>query len=206
MNSWNWKWCYFFCTIQAWIAQLVAHRLGTREVQGSNPCKGDNFSMKISNRLIQIWIRILSMCLWRVCFEPSDFLHRLHFRGVPCALIMCCCTSISLWKDTWHRKQSLEYFAGGSCGSWSSFVPISWLCWWLEWFSNASFVKNLLGHSLHFKNPSLSLESSNSADMFLFRWFSSKIIYFHVSKLQLRNIVGNTSKDSVCIVNWMFRY
>ena len=30
-------------------AQLVAHRLGTREVPGSNPCKGDNFSMKISN-------------------------------------------------------------------------------------------------------------------------------------------------------------
>ena len=33
--------------IQAWIAQLVAHRLGTREVRISNTGKGDNFSMKI---------------------------------------------------------------------------------------------------------------------------------------------------------------
>ena len=38
-----------FLSIQAWIAQLVAHRLGTREVRGSNPGKGENFSMKISN-------------------------------------------------------------------------------------------------------------------------------------------------------------
>ena len=36
--------------IQAWIAQLVAHRLGTWEVRGcSNPGTGDNFSMKINN-------------------------------------------------------------------------------------------------------------------------------------------------------------
>ena len=34
--------------IRAWIAQLVAHQLGTREVRGSNPGKGDNFSIKIS--------------------------------------------------------------------------------------------------------------------------------------------------------------
>ena len=36
--------------IQARIAQLVAYRLGTGEVPGSNPGKGDNFSVKISNR------------------------------------------------------------------------------------------------------------------------------------------------------------
>ena len=35
--------------IQARIAQLVAYRLGTGEVPGSNPGKGENFSMKISN-------------------------------------------------------------------------------------------------------------------------------------------------------------
>ena len=35
--------------IQARIAQLVPYRLGTGEVPGSNPSKGDNFSMKISN-------------------------------------------------------------------------------------------------------------------------------------------------------------
>ena len=35
--------------IQARIAQLVAYRLGTREVPGSNPGKDENFSMKISN-------------------------------------------------------------------------------------------------------------------------------------------------------------
>ena len=33
--------------IQARIAHLVAHRLGTGEVPGSNPGKGENFSMKI---------------------------------------------------------------------------------------------------------------------------------------------------------------
>ena len=35
--------------IQARIAQLVAYQLGTGEVSGSNPGKGENFSMKISN-------------------------------------------------------------------------------------------------------------------------------------------------------------
>ena len=35
--------------IQARIAQLVSYRLGTGEVPGSNPSKGENFSMKISN-------------------------------------------------------------------------------------------------------------------------------------------------------------
>ena len=35
--------------IQARIAQLVAYGLGTWEVPGSNPGKGENFSMKISN-------------------------------------------------------------------------------------------------------------------------------------------------------------
>ena len=41
--------------IQAWLAQLVAHRLGTREVWGSNPGKGENFAMKISNWFTQPW-------------------------------------------------------------------------------------------------------------------------------------------------------
>ena len=35
--------------IQARIAQSVAYWLGTGEVTGSNPGKGDNCSMKISN-------------------------------------------------------------------------------------------------------------------------------------------------------------
>ena len=35
--------------IQARIAQLIAYRLGTREDPGSNPGKGENFSVKISN-------------------------------------------------------------------------------------------------------------------------------------------------------------
>ena len=38
-----------FFAIQARMAQLVAYRLGTGEVPGSNPGKGENFSMKISN-------------------------------------------------------------------------------------------------------------------------------------------------------------
>ena len=32
--------------IQAWIAQLVAHWLCTMEVMGSNPGKGEDFSLK----------------------------------------------------------------------------------------------------------------------------------------------------------------
>ena len=32
--------------IQAWIAQLVAHQLGTTEVVGSNPGQGEDFSKK----------------------------------------------------------------------------------------------------------------------------------------------------------------
>ena len=38
--------------IQASIAQLVAYRLGTGLVQGSNPGKGENFSVKISNWIV----------------------------------------------------------------------------------------------------------------------------------------------------------
>ena len=44
--------------IQARIAQLVAYRLGNGEVPGSNPGKGKNFTVKISNWFMQIWIRI----------------------------------------------------------------------------------------------------------------------------------------------------
>ena len=40
-------------SIKARIAQLVAYRLGIGEVLGSNPGKGENFSMKISN-----WINL----------------------------------------------------------------------------------------------------------------------------------------------------
>ena len=40
--------------IQARIAQLVAYRLGTGELPGSNPGKSKNFSGKISNRFIRI--------------------------------------------------------------------------------------------------------------------------------------------------------
>ena len=40
--------------IQARIAQLVAYWLGTGEVPGSNPGKAENFSVKISNWIVQI--------------------------------------------------------------------------------------------------------------------------------------------------------
>ena len=40
--------------IQARIAQLVAYWLGTGEVPGSNPGKGENFSVKISNWIVRI--------------------------------------------------------------------------------------------------------------------------------------------------------
>ena len=42
---------YFFLNIQARIAQLVAYQLGTDEVSGTNPSKGENFSMNLSNWL-----------------------------------------------------------------------------------------------------------------------------------------------------------
>ena len=38
--------------IHARIAQLVANRLGTGEVLGSNLGKGENFSVKISNWIV----------------------------------------------------------------------------------------------------------------------------------------------------------
>ena len=38
--------------IQARMAQLVAYQLGTGEVPGSNPGKGENFSVKISYLII----------------------------------------------------------------------------------------------------------------------------------------------------------
>ena len=41
-------------SIQDRIAQLVAYRLSTGEVPGSNPGKGENFSKKISNSFIRI--------------------------------------------------------------------------------------------------------------------------------------------------------
>ena len=34
--------------IQAWIAQSVAHRLGTTEVRGSNPSKRENFQKNLN--------------------------------------------------------------------------------------------------------------------------------------------------------------
>ena len=40
--------------IQARIAQLVAYWLDTGEVPGSNPGKGENFSVKISNWIDRI--------------------------------------------------------------------------------------------------------------------------------------------------------
>ena len=40
--------------IQARIAQLVADRLCTGEVPGSNPGKSENFSVKISNWIVRI--------------------------------------------------------------------------------------------------------------------------------------------------------
>ena len=43
---------YLDASIQARIAQLVAYRLGTGEVPGSNPGKGENFSVKIGNCII----------------------------------------------------------------------------------------------------------------------------------------------------------
>ena len=41
-------------TIQAWMAQLVAHLLGTREVGSSNPGKEENFPMKITAHHAQV--------------------------------------------------------------------------------------------------------------------------------------------------------
>ena len=37
---------YFKNKIQAWIAQLDAHLIGTVEAVGSNPSKGEDFSKK----------------------------------------------------------------------------------------------------------------------------------------------------------------
>ena len=39
-------------SIQARIAKLVVYQLSTGEVPGSNPAKGENFSVKISNWIV----------------------------------------------------------------------------------------------------------------------------------------------------------
>ena len=46
--------------IQARIAQLVAYWLGTREVPGSNPGKGESFSMKIN---IVYFVSLIGTCI-----------------------------------------------------------------------------------------------------------------------------------------------
>ena len=45
---------YIVHVIQAMVAQLLAYRLGTRKVPGSNPSKGENFSVKKSNWIVRI--------------------------------------------------------------------------------------------------------------------------------------------------------
>ena len=37
---------------------MVAYQLGTGEVPGSNPGKGENLSLKISNWIVRIWIQV----------------------------------------------------------------------------------------------------------------------------------------------------
>ena len=64
--------------IQARTAQLVAYRLGTGEVPGSNP-KGDNFSVKIShhhrNQLAQASLqgRLLLATRFEGLFNTEEF-------------------------------------------------------------------------------------------------------------------------------------
>ena len=41
--------------IQAWIAELVAHRLGTKEVVGSNPGKGEDYSDPNLNLIMSLY-------------------------------------------------------------------------------------------------------------------------------------------------------
>ena len=43
--------------IQAWIAQLVAHQLGTREVGGSNSRKGQFSENKYEKHKVQIFVQ-----------------------------------------------------------------------------------------------------------------------------------------------------
>ena len=46
--------CESFVVIQGRIAQLVAYQLGTGEVPGLIPAKGDNFSVKILTALSRV--------------------------------------------------------------------------------------------------------------------------------------------------------
>ena len=41
-----------YTLVDSWIAQLVAYRLGTGEVLGSNSGEGENFSVKIRSSMI----------------------------------------------------------------------------------------------------------------------------------------------------------
>ena len=57
--------------IQARIAQLVAYGLGTGEVPGSNPGKGENFSMKVSNYLNLNGDCVESICSMKAAHRRS---------------------------------------------------------------------------------------------------------------------------------------
>ena len=60
--------------IQARIAQLVAYRLGIGEVPGSNPGKGENFSVKISNWIVRIRIQIYNSNMYSALWHMVDML------------------------------------------------------------------------------------------------------------------------------------
>ena len=59
---------------EARIAQLVAYRLGTGEVLGSNPGKGKNFSLKISNWIVRIRIQIYNSNMYFALWYMVDML------------------------------------------------------------------------------------------------------------------------------------
>ena len=68
------KWLNYKILIQARIAQLVAYRLGTSEVPGSNPGKGENLSVKISNWNVWIWIWIYNSNMYSAHWHMVDML------------------------------------------------------------------------------------------------------------------------------------
>ena len=68
--------CESFVVIQGRIAQLVAYPLGTGEVPGLNPGRGEKFSVKIINWIVRIRIRICNslICsgIWLICKVQHD--------------------------------------------------------------------------------------------------------------------------------------
>ena len=103
--------------IQARIAQLVAYRLGTGEVPVSNPGKGENFSVKISNWIV--WKRRFQPSVWVRSTQTLVKIYNIRQRTIV--------ADTKIW-GPFHNK---------TLGRHGFYVSFNWLIFMLNWFNQA---------------------------------------------------------------------